>query len=271
MAALRGRFFANMAITALAAMACGCQFPSEPRELEGWSGPLSDLRVQWTAAPGLNLATGVAVPVRAYVESRWLAQRQGSLDYGYPGFLEATPPNADGLPVGAEFRRPEANNQVRNPFIGNETFRITAVRREGRNVTATVCRYSYTMATKNDDGSYSSVASSQSGEPRGIDVNRVLLMAPTDDGERLPPQDGPAAAPSRDVFGGWSIEGYQDSLFMPGPALTSVWPTYDADLNACVSAAPDSPERRAFLSDGDHPRKDFPTSAPSPGWPTASQ
>ena len=250
----------------------GCQlFQEDAPVLDGWSGPLSDLRVQWTAAPNVDLTTSVAVPVRAYIESRWLAQRQGSMDFAYPGFLDATPPNADVPPFGANFRRPEANNQVQNPFIGNETFRITAVRREGRNVTATVCRYSYAVATKNDDGSYSSVASRQSGEPRGIEVNRVLLAVPVDQGQPPPAQKGPEAAPSRDVFGGWSIEGYQDSLFMPGPALKSVWPTHDADLNACVSAAPDSPERRAFLSDGDHPREDFPTSAPSPGWPTASQ
>ena len=250
----------------------GChQFQDDAPRLEGWGGPLSDLRAQWTSAPNLDLTTGVAVPVRAYVESRWLAQRQGSLDYGYPGFLDATPPNSEGPPFGAEFRRPEADNQVQNPFIGNETFRITAFRQEGRNVTATVCRYSYTMATKNDDGSYSSVASRQSGEPRGIDVNRVLLVAPTDDGEPLPPQEGPEAAPSGNVFAGWSIEGYQDAFFKQDPGFASAWPTYAADLKACVSAAPDSPERRAFLSEGDHPREDFPTSAPSPGWPEPSQ
>lgn len=250
----------------------GCQsFRESPAQLNRWSGPLSELRVQWTGTSGLDLTTGVAVPVRAYVESRWLSQSQGSLDYGYPGFLEATPPNAEGPPFGANFRRPEADNQVQNPFIGNETFRITAVRQEGRNVTATVCRYSYTVATKNDDGSYSSVASRQSGEPRGIEVNRVLLAAPVDREQPQPAQKGPEAAPSGDVFAGWSIEGYQDAFFKQDPGFASAWPTYDADLTACVDAAPDPPERRAFLSEGDHPREDFPTSAPSPGWPTASQ
>jgi hypothetical protein len=253
-------------------IASGCQsFRESPAQPDRWGGPLSELRVQWTGASDLDLTTGLAVPVRAYIESRWLAQRQGNLDYGYPGFLDATPPNADGPPFGANFRRPEADNQVQNPFIGNETFRITAVQQEDRNVTATLCRYSYTMATMNDDGSYSSVASLQSGEPRGIDVNRVLLVAPTNEGQPLPAQEGPEAAPSGDVFGGWSIEGYQDAFFKQEPEFASEWPTYDADLDACVSAAPDSPERRAFLSEGDHPREDFPTSAPSPGWPGPSQ
>lgn len=266
------RYGVILTVLAMTSGIAGCSFfgDSAP-QLDRWGGPLSELRVQWASASDLDLTTGVAVPVRAYVESRWLAQRQGSLEYGYPGFLDATPPNADGPPFGANFRRPEANNQVQSPFFGNETFRIMSIREEGRNVTATVCRYNYTVALKNDDGSYSSVVSLGSAEPRGIEVNRVLLVAPADQGQPQPAMKGPEAAPSENVFGGWSIEAYQDSLFMPGPGLTSVWPTYDADLTACVDAAPDSPERRAFLSEGDHPREDFPTSAPSPGWPTASQ
>jgi hypothetical protein len=85
--------------------------------------------------------------------------------------------------------------------------------------------------------------------------------------ESLPPQTGPQPAPSDDVFGQWKIKGLLSFFSAHRPAFKSEWPTYEADVATCVAKAPDPPERRAFLVDGEHPRSDFPTSPPSPGWP----
>jgi hypothetical protein len=134
-------------------------------------------------------------------------------------------------------------------------------------VTATVCTYTYAVAKQTDDDSYVSVARSQSAEPRGITASRVLLLAPDDGNQAIPPQEGPEASPSENVFGSWVIEGFQSSISKQQPGFESAWPTYEPDTAACVSAAPDSPERRAFLVQGDHSRSDFPTSPTSPGWP----
>jgi len=70
-----------------------------------------------------------------------------------------------------------------------------------------------------------------------------------------------------DVFGAWKITGFLNGLRSPDPEFDKVWPTFGADTATCVEQAPDPPERRAFLIQGEHPRSDFPTSPPSPGWP----
>lgn len=58
---------------------------------------------------------------------------------------------------------------------------------------------------------------------------------------------------------------------VPGTPTDPVqWPAEVADVQACVDKAPDSVQRRLFLLSGAHPRSDFPTQPPYPGWPTAS-
>ncbi|MEK1147877.1 hypothetical protein OSI78_21335, partial [Mycobacterium ulcerans] len=100
----------------------------------------------------------------------------------------------------------------------------------------------------------------------------VAMTAPAPDtSPPLPPQRGPAPAPTTDVFDGWRIVGYAihgptDTLRLAPPQ----WPTRQADTNACVTKAPDPPQRRVFLADGVHPRSDFPTQHPYPGWPIAN-
>lgn len=47
------------------------------------------------------------------------------------------------------------------------------------------------------------------------------------------------------------------------------WPAELADATTCVDKAPDPVERRLYLLNGAHPRSDFPTLPPYPGWPAA--
>jgi hypothetical protein len=76
-----------------------------------------------------------------------------------------------------------------------------------------------------------------------------------------------APAPAVDVFGDWNITGPLIDSGRLHSDFPKVWPTHEADLATCIEKAPDPPERRAFLKISEHPRTDFPTSAPSPGWP----
>jgi hypothetical protein len=253
-----------------ATVVTGCHvFGRQNPAIERWSGPVADLRAQWNSAAGIDLLNGPAVPVRAYLESRWLAQWAGSMDYTYPGFTDAVAPNVDAASdIGASQRRPEVSAHLVDPFVGTDHFRILSIGGSDRDMTAIVCNYTYSMSTKNDDGTYSSVARTQTREPRGIFAEWISLSAPAEQTQpALPPQEGPAPAPSANVFGGWQVTGNLSSISTELPGFDEVWPTYDADTQACVDQAPDPPARIAFLINGNHPREDFPTSAPSPGWP----
>lgn len=243
----------------------GCHlFVDRQPSIQRWGGLLSDLRYQWDAQPGIDVLTGAAVPVRAFVESRMLAQSAGNLDYAYPGFTRAVPPDA---PDGGWGLRPNVDHSLSNALVGNARYHILSLNRSANTVSATVCNYGYSVARQVEDGKYESVARRFDWQPKGISAERVTLAAPSDESSPLAPQAGPSPAPSDDVFGNWRITGYLFSTSQPG--FKSQWPTFDVDLAKCVDNAPDPPERRAFLTDGEHPRSDFPTSPAFPGWPAS--
>jgi len=240
-----------------------CQlFGDDKPAIDRWGGLLSELRYQWDAAPGIDVTTGPAVPVRAFIESRMVAQSMGNLDYAYPGFTQAVP--ADDPGDNAWDIRPNVNHPVSKAPVGTARYHILSLARAAESVTASVCYYRYSVATEVDGGKFESVASGSAAEPKGIDAERVTLAVPKESSS-LPAQSGPSPAPTDDVFGNWQITGYLFSTNQPG--FQAQWPTYDADVAKCVEKAPDSAERRNFLINGEHPRSDFPTSPPSPGWP----
>ena len=248
----------------------GCQFfgDDEPR-IDRSTGPLADERYQWTAGSGIDLLTGPAVPVRAFLESRLDAQTMGTLDYAYPGFDRAVAEKSDdGKDVFTNNLRPDVSSDRTSDAVrvGDDRFHIQSISRDGSTVTATVCNYRYGLALEQDNGKFVSVANG--GQDDAIDALMVILTAPANaSGNALPPQDGPAPAPVVDVFGDWMVTGFLTDFAKLDPAFAKTWPTYQADLATCVEKAPDPPDRRAFLKEGQHPRSDFPTSPPSPGWP----
>jgi hypothetical protein len=255
--------FVVVASTVLA----GCHlFGDRQPSIQRWSGLLSDLRYQWDGEPGIDILTGAAVPVRAYIESRLLAGFMGSLDYAYPGFSKAVPPDPPDAGWGL---RPNINHALDTALVGNSKYHILSLSRSADTVTATVCNYDYAVAHNAEDSKdgdkFESVARGSGRQPKGISVARLTLAAPKDESSPLPPQAGPSPSPSVDVFGDWRITGYLFSTSQP--EFNTQWPTFDADLAKCVERAPDPPERRAFLTEGEHPRSDFPTSPASPGWP----
>jgi hypothetical protein len=244
-------------ILAVATLVAGCHlFGEDKPAIDRWGGLMGEQRYQWDAEPGIDVATGAAVPVRAYIESRMLAQAMGSLDYVYPGFSRAVPPTDD------PNLQPNTNHPRDDALIGNSRYHVLSLNRTGATVRAIVCNYDYAVAAEQGDNKYESVAEGRS-EPQGIDALRITLSAPAEP-STLPPQAGPSPAPGDDVFGDWRITAFE---FPTKPYFRAQWPTYGADVAKCVEKAPDSPERRAFLINGNHPRSDFPTSPPSPGWP----
>jgi hypothetical protein len=261
------RYCVSLAILTLVT---GCQlFEDDEPRIDRSTGQLADERYQWSADPGIDILSGPAVPVRAFLESRLDTQTMHNLDYAYPGFVRAVAESDDGNDIFTRNLRPDvsrgnASDAVR---IGNNKFRIDSMTRDGDTVTALVCNYRYGLALEQGNGAFVSVVHDNVAND-GIDALQIRMTAPNDESKSaLPRQEGPAVAPAVDVFGDWKITGFLTLYGGPDPAYAQAWPNQGADLAKCVAEAPDPPERRAFLSNGDHPRSDFPTSPPSPGWP----
>ena len=253
---------------------CSLHDKPEP-ESRPWGGPEHDLRAQWVAEPGIDLLTGIAIPVRAYIESFQLAQFTQNANDLYPGFDHAVLPNEpDSLNEFAQDRRPTFKPGSGSlAMVGNLRFHLTAVDQSESGATATVCQYNYGAAAKSGDNYRSLTGGPNLGpdESEGLFAIRVTLSAPSlNSTTDLPPQQGPAPAPSGDVFGNWQITGRLTSSSVNSATESAQWPTYQDDLATCVAKAPDPPERRAFLIEGEHPRSDFPTSPANPGWPAAT-
>jgi hypothetical protein len=267
-----GRVLFHLLATAAIAVstaACTSGGDADAAGIDRSTGQLADESYQWSADPGFDLLSGPAVPVRAFLESRIDSQTMHNLDYAYPGFDRAVAESEDGNDMLTRNLRPDvsrgsASEAVR---IGNNRFRIDSMVRDGDKVTAVVCNYRYGLALEQDNGAFVSVAHDNVGND-GIDALQIRMTAPADESKgALPRQEGPAVAPAVDVFGDWQITGFLSLYGGPDPAYAQAWPNQNADLAKCVEQAPDPPDRRAFLIDGQHPRSDFPTSPPTPGWP----
>jgi hypothetical protein len=232
-----------------------------------WAERVGQITARWSAAPGLDLLRGVAVPVRGYLESRFLAESTGDINDVYAGFSEAVPPNVprDSTDVGGRNRQPNTDYPSTYPLVGNLEYKLMSVNRTGKNVVTQVCGFLYRVAERGSDDNFKPLIEGGSSPTNGIIAMRLTLTAPEGTPEEaLPPQEGPASSPSENVFGGWRIVGF---LAATSPSSASQWPTMEADQAACVAAAPEPVERRKFLSNGEHPRSDFPTLPASPGWP----
>lgn len=284
---LHSRRRCRQAITAfgVAAMFVGaCARPQPPTAVPPkvpWTGLLAEQRDVWSAEPGIDLVTGPAVVVRAYLESRALASQMGDIGYVYPGFAHAVAPNDPAShdyflnppPVTQNLWPDPSGGPIRHPSVGTGRDHILRIDRSGQQVTAVVCAWTYGTAFNVGDGRYSNDPANPNGthgSDDGIFTEWLSMTAPAPDAASLPlpPQQGPEPAPADDVFGGWRVVGYastspHDNLQLP-PAQ---WANRQADADACLAKAPDPPERRAYLADGWHPRSDFPTLRPYPGWP----
>lgn len=258
---------ASTAAVMVCGLLTGCQTDHATEgSISGWSGVVSDVRAQWDATSDIDLLTGAAVPLRAYLESRLIAQYTGDIDNAYTGFTQAVPVDEPSGPdISAWARRPPVDTPATSPLVGNTRFLVQSIRSAGDAVVATVCNYIYGLAKAQGD-SYTSLVGWSPDPGRGVVTMRVTLTNTDQSPPALPPQMGPAAAPSEDVFSGWQIVGF---LTASTGAVERDWPTFAEDRDRCVANAPDPLQRRANLLKGEHPRADFPTLPPEPGWPGA--
>jgi hypothetical protein len=265
----RARTLVALALSTAAVVGCSA-CSRDQSEDPHWSGPVGGVRVQWTSQPGVDLSTGVAVPVRAYLESYHLVQFTGELERAYPGFTDAVPPNepaekSDDNSTWA--RRPSEDVAVGSKLIGDLKFHVESIDDSGNSVRVTACTYNYALGKEQSDGTYQQLPEGGYAETRGIYGVRVSLVAPPDETTpSLPPQVGPGTSPDDSVFGGWRVVGYLTTA----ASSDREWPNKDDVEAACVKSAPDSLERRRQLTQGSQPADAFPTSPPIPGWPEAS-
>lgn len=257
-------------ITSIALSACGKTIVSQPiKHPDRWPAVLSDFTFAWSAESGIDLLAQPAVSVRAYLESVVLAWAGGSNDYLYPGFDDAVEREKP-----SDYARysltlwPDLAHPWEVPSAGSRRQHILREASNGQSVSVVVCLWNWGVAEKKPDGRYATPGSWR-GPLTGIGVERVNVAAPA----QMPPPDtrpqkGPSRFPLTDVFGSWRIIGLlsdaapSDTL---GPGTQ--WPEYHQDLAACQALAPETVERREFLTTGEHPRSDFPTLPSEPGWP----
>lgn len=259
-------------LTAAVFLVSGCasgDHPASPTSTPapaGWPAALNDFTVVWTAEPGIDLTLWPAVAVRAYTESYLLADVTGDDKYLYPGFRESVDPNQPtDHPVGTQFLWPPTDDPSKSGWIGTERAHILSVTTSGRDVTVEACIYGFGSADLDRNGKYSPTIGAPPPDS-GISPMRITMTAPAQPNSPLPPQQGPARAPSVDVFNGWRINSHQGGYFARS-GVASDWPDFAETRDACRAKAPPHPD---LVRGGEYDRATFPTLPPSPGWPATS-
>ena len=223
------RCCAVLLLTVVGLTGCRAEQPPAPT-FANWPQSLADFRFRWAAEPGVDLVSGPAVPLRAYLESYRIGQLTGEIGDAYPGFDRAVPelpaPNSD-APAQLEAIRPAPGAEQfgpPGPFFGNEFFHILEITPVESGYRAYVCDGLYKIFREGEEpGKYVSVVKYASNH-RGLnDVNgmKVWRVEFTDS----PPaagapamvtdQRGPNPAPAGDVFGPWRITGANDVIWGP--------------------------------------------------------
>lgn len=264
-----------------------------PPEFSNYPAEANDFRFHWSAAPGIDLETGPAVAVRAYIESMRLAAfAGGDPSVVYPGFMHATPENtepgtSDGDLYQLEFIRPKTRAQyesnglqyVQRQVYGYQPTHILDLMPQGDGYQATICLGAYSVYRTDDAdrGRYfSTAADEKTGEMLRDDSDiqfwRVEL---TENDPRVAnvqaspvaPQVGPLPAPLDDVFGKWFITGSSQGLWGP-PGQGEDIDTQEV-RQQCEDAMPDDAAARMAMATGFHASPP-PHGEPIPGWPAAN-
>lgn len=262
---MKKQHFALLVIFALLpsiVLSAGCQhaapeIPESPPA--GWPASLNEFSITWTAEPGIDLLRGSAVAVRAYVESYYLAALTKDQKYLYPGFVQSVDANNSGGPAGTKELWPSTSRP--RVWVGTVRHHLLRIDQSGDDKEAVGCAYLYGSATVDAEDYQANV--SGTGPTAGVRPFRLELNSPENE-QDLPPQQGPARAPSTNVFEGWRITNFQGDYF----ALAE-WPDASNDQSRCEQLADRPPEDRGFKPGNSYLRSDFPTQPASPGWPDA--
>jgi hypothetical protein len=197
--------------------------PQDPK----WPQKLSDFRFSWSAEPGIDLTTGIAVPLRAYLESWRVIFYTEHLDDGYPGYTRATPELVQPWSA-AWLKLPQSQREIRaflgggdpnERFFGNEDFHILRIEPLSTGFRAFVCDATFRVYRQpTGSTSFAPLDQQQARTPSAADTfNMSVWRIEFSDrdprvGSALPapptqPQQGPLPAPRADVFGPWFVTG----------------------------------------------------------------
>jgi hypothetical protein len=263
---------------------------SPPGQLfPNWPPLLNDFRFHWTAEPGIDVTTGPAMVVRAYLESYAVGQNTFDANNVYPGFNRATPENqpregnyqfqlVNIRPMGDPFTGMPRDAV---PRFGYEALHFLELAAVGNGYRAIVCSGSYAefVASRTRPGKlHSTSVSDKDGQPyargsSGVYVNQVELtqqhprVGQNPPAPQTVPQRGPLPAPDQDVFGNWFITGAGDSFWGPKNDPRS----FRRDLEQrCEAAMPLPAAERLAIMTGfkDQPP---PHGEAEPGWPAKAQ
>lgn len=279
-------------VCAVALVCAGCSADPEPsgppapgQTYPNWPATLDSFRFRWTAEPGIDLLTGAAVPIRAYLEGRRVAEFTAGTGSSlptqfesYPGF-GSTVKRPTGLPwkgpdpVEVWDAYPDARIDIAGKqLFGNEYFHLLQLDPIDGGYRAYVCDGRYNLFVKKAKGNaYETTEGVGFGKFDYIFVWRVEVRNHRELPERGP-QRGPNPAPADDVFDGAQIlagnkarwggfEGVPNTGADPSESRTSA-----ENHRRCLDKMPDSPHDMGIIA------ASRPTEPPAfepavPGWP----
>ncbi len=276
------------AVVLLVVGLAGCQGGDEPPPpaptFPNWPQALQDFRFGWSAEAGVDLVSGPAVPLRAYLESCRIAQLTKDIGAAYPGFDRAVPalpsPKSD-APAQLGYIRPAPDAEPfgpPGPFYGNEYFHILELAPIEGGYRAYVCDGMYNIFRQGEQSdTFVSVVSYESGaNASAVDILKVWRVEFTDTPPDpnatamvTAPQRGPNPAPIGDVFGPWRVTGASDYTW--GTPITREFTadeTVDGArrLSQCADRMPHDYAQRETISTSKPDTA--PTGEPAvPGWP----
>ncbi|SHU36543.1 membrane protein [Mycobacteroides abscessus subsp. bolletii] len=272
-------------LATIVSMSAGCT-PTEQPPIP-FTGLTKDLRIRWSAEPGIDLLTGPAVIVRAYRESYVVGGLMANPAYYYPGFEHAVPQNGPNVSplirplVTGDSQLESRGFQTTTPIVGTWREHILSLTGDPTSgYTAKVCVWDTGTGVQVPNGQYrypnrlpsNSMWSVRAGV--GTLAVRITITPPPpfEPDPTKKSQQGSAPNPSTDIFGGWKIRAADSLGIASWMDQRSDWPLDDfrLTLNACGERAPDLLTGQGnFITVGDHPRSDFPTLPADPGWPAA--
>ncbi|WP_454787505.1 hypothetical protein [Mycolicibacterium lutetiense] len=255
--ALIGKFVVALALL----LSVGCAPDRSEVAPAGWPVGYEKFTIVWSGENGVDLATGPAVAVRAYIESFLLVELTGDDKYLYPGF---------GRAVADEWRPGTGSPTANGPWIGTATNHLLTLSRNDSGVSAIGCMYTYGSASP-DNGEYSAHGAPVGTPEAGISAFKVTLAEDLGSADSLPPQFGPARTPFGDVFGGYRITGYWGGYFSAETMTNRIWPERQRATDECIAKASAPLERRNYVFENYLPASDFPTLPAEPGWPSPPQ
>lgn len=258
------------------------QLPAKlPETPSDWRANLADFRFRWTAEPGIDLVSGPAVPLRAYVESWRVVLMESNMGAAYPGFEAAVPENQELTyenfirprevpPYMLTSTRPmmdedqdklSRGNWARytsKRYYGNELLRILSLKRVPGGWQAYVCDGLYKVF-RNDGTGYSPVTSLPGWEgPPGEPLKDIRLwhveISDAEGSVTANDQSGEDPRPAQNVFTPWRIRGADpDSGWEAHPDLagsdySESFSEFSIRRQQCSDAMPDGPVARKAIA-----------------------